>query len=302
MVAMSAPFAYLAGRQTYMAVLAVAVVSGLALWAVLSCPAALLRFPVYCLIAYGSLVVATVTVSQWSSAIWPTGKAWPVVPLTLLALATASAWYGANRASGSVGVLFWIITILYSILLGFGFRNVRLEYLRPQLEVPGGLCWFVFLLPCAAQFLPRERGKGIWPYVLALTAMGILAAVWTEGNLSARIAEQMPWPFYGAGESVQLFGIANRLESLISVGATLGLYSLYSLLLSAVGHLADNIRNGCGKYGVLLGGILSAAGVLLRWEIPLFVLAGGAFVLWIAVPVLGAKILSKKGKIFENNA
>lgn len=126
--------------------------------------------------------------------------------------------------------------------------------------------------------------------------MGIVIAVWTVGNLSQPVAPNVAWPFYEAGESVRLFGIANRLESFISVGATIGFYSLYSLLFGASGHLAEMVKNGWGKGGILLAAALSGCSVLLRVEIPLNVLAVGAFVFWFAVPILRSKIPEKNCK------
>ncbi len=296
-VAMSGPFVYLAGRQNWTAVFFAAVACLLCCLTVFSRPAHnFLTWPLFCLLEYGSLVVACIAVSGWSSSIWPTGRGWPVVPLTLLALATVSAWFGANRASKGMGVLFWLITILYCVLLAFGFRNIQPAYLGPKWETPNFLSWFAFLLPCTAQFLPREKSKKICVYFPVLAGVALLITLWTEGNLSLDAAKEVAWPFYEAGESVRLFGVANRLESFISVGATIGFYGLYSLLLSVAGYLAEKAKSGWGKYGTLTGGILSAAGVLFRWKMHWFVLAVGAFVLWVALPILTSFFEGKKIK------
>lgn len=302
-VAMSGPFAYLAGRQSWTTILAVSAICLLALWAVLTRPTCkLLSLPFLCLLEYGFLVAACIAAAPWSSNIWPTGQGYPVVPLTLLALSTASAWFGVNRASKGVGVLFWMIAILYSILLSLGLRNVEPRYLMPKGETPAPVIWFAFLLPCAAQFLPREKDKRVNGYIAVLAGFAFLLTLWTEGNLSLDAAKQVSWPFYEAGESVRLFGIANRLESLISVAATIGFYGLYSLLLSGTFHLTEGIRPGWGKYGVLTAGILSGAGVLWKVTIPGFVLVVGAFVLWIMLPVLVSFFNVKKIKKTKKSA
>ncbi len=294
-VSISGPFVYLAGRQNWTAVLAASSVCLLALWAVFSRPTdKLLTWPLYCLLQFCFLAVVCAATAQWSASIWPTGKAWPAVPLTLLALATAAAWFGANRASKGVGVLFWLVTILYSILLAFGLRNVQPSYLMPKWEVPNFLSWLIFLLPCAVQFLPRVKDKKVNLYIPALLGMVLLITLWVEGNLSLDAAKQVSWPFYEAGESVRLFGVASRLESFISVGATVGFYGLYSLLFSTAGYLAERIKSGWGRYGVLVGGVLSGMGVLFRWHMPYFALAAGAFVLWVALPILGSIFPVKK--------
>ena len=74
----------------------------------------------------------------------------------------------------------------------------------------------------------------------------------------------------------------------------MGFYGLYSLLLSIAGCLAERAKKGCGKYGVYIAASVSGAGVLLRCEIPQFVLVSGAFVLWVALPIFGSKFPEKK--------
>ncbi len=302
-VAMSAPFVYLAGRQNWLALLTVAAICAAALWVVLTRPVErLLSHSIFCLLEFVFLAVACTVTAKWSARIWPTGQGYPAVPLTLLALATASAFYGVNRTAKGVGVLFWVSTILYSILLAFGSRNIKVQYLQPVWEIPAPVTWFVLLLPCAAQFLPRERaekGKHILPLICFL-AVGF--GLWTEGNLSSNVAKVSAWPFYEAGESIHLFGIANRIEPFISVAATVGYYGLFSLLISAGGCLAENIRSGWGKWGAVTMGALSALGLLLEAEMPWFVLAVSAFVLWVALPVLGSLFPEKKSKKEQNNA
>ncbi len=302
-VAMSGPFVYLAGRQSWVSLLTVSAVCLLCAWIALSRPThKIVTKPIWCVLEYASLVAACIAASQWSATIWPTGQAWPAVPLTLVALATVSSWFGANRAAKGVGVLFWLITILYSSLLAFGLRNVETAYLMPKWETLLPLSWFIFLLPCAAQFLPREEDKKSGIYAPVLLGMALLLTLWAEGNLSAGAAKQTGWPFYEAGESIRLFGVANRLESFISVGATVGFYGLYCLLLSGAGHLAEQAKKGWGKYGVLLGGLLCASGVLLSWQISYFVLVAGAFVLWVALPFLAAIIDEKNWKKTKKSA
>ena len=302
-VAMSGPFVFLAGRQNWTAILAASAVGLIASAAVFARPTyKILSHPFACLLEYGFSAAVCLVVSQWPGSIWPTGRAWPAVPLTLLLLATASVWYGAGRTAKGMGVLFWLITILYSVLLAFGAPNIQPAYLLPKWENLGLAYWFVFLIPCAAQFLPREKGKGMWGYIAALAAVAVLLAVWTEGNLSLNAAKQVSWPFYEAGESVQLFGVASRLESLISVGATVAFYSLIALLLSIAGHLAEGVKKGWGKTGILAGAATSVAGVLLQWQIPHFVLAVGAFVLWVGVPIVGSIFPEKNSKKTEKSA
>ena len=302
-LAMSAPFAYLAGRQSWLTLLVTEIVCMAAFGLVLLRPThKLLSYPIFCLVEYIFLIAVCTATAVLSSGAWPTGRGYPIVPLTLIVLATVSAYWGADRASKGMGVLFWLTIILYSVLLCFGLKNIQLQNLRPRLETPYPIAWFVLLLPCVIQFIPQShKKKGQYGYSL-LGAVAVAFAVWTEGNLSLQSAKGSAWPFYEAGESVHLLGVANRLEALISVGATVGYYGLYSLLVSAGGHLAERCKPGWGNKGTIILGALGAAGVLFQIQISHFVLAVSAFVLWVALPILVSIFPSKKCKKEQNNA
>lgn len=302
-VAMSAPFVYLAGKQNWVVLAVTAAVCGIALWTVLTRPVHKLRsYSVFCILEYVFLAVTCAVTANWSAETWPTGQGYPAVPLTLLALASASGYCGACKAGKGIGVLFWLTTILYSILLAFGSRNLQMEYLRPVWEVPAPMTWFILLLPCAVQFIPSDRRKKGDFRLCLLCFLAVGFGLWTEGNLSANVAKAANWPFYEAGESIHFFGIANRVEPLISVGATVGYYGLLSLLINAGGSLAENIRQGWGRWGAVVMGILAGTGVLLGAAASYFVLAVSAFVLWVALPVLVSFFPEKKLRKQQNNA
>lgn len=285
-VAMSAPFAYLAGRQSSIAVLGSSALSGVLLWLTQSRPSErLLRSRILCVIEFIFLAVACAVTANWSAQAWPAAQSYPAVPLLLLALATISGFCGTDKASKGIGILFWICAILYGALLILGSRNVQLQYFRLAWETPAPAAWFVLLLPCVIRFIPGAHIKGRFSPVLVFLIL-IVFGLWTEGNLSTEAAMQVDWPFYRAGESIHLFGIANRVEAFISVGATVGYYALLSLLIHAGSSLAQRVKSGWGRWGAAAMGLLAASAVLLPLQIPYFVLAVSAFVLWIALPVL----------------
>ncbi len=302
-VAMSAPFVHLAGKQPWPVVLAVAAVALLLSWTVLYLPTnRLQKYKAYCALEYIFLILAAIPVVGWSADAWPTGRDFPVVPLTLLALAVASAYQGAKGASKAVSVLFWLIVVLYGILLAFGGRNIQVSYLYPQWEQPELVLAFAFLIPCAAQFVPMEKGKIVHLYMPVLAVLLAALTLFAQGNLSSQVAGQVQWPFYTAGESVSIFGVAKRLEPLISVAATVGYFALYSLLAGAAGNLAEGCARDRGKAGVLAFGIAVGAGAVLTMEVPFWVLVPGAVLLWILLPLAGICIPEKKSEKSENNA
>ncbi len=293
-VALTAPLAQLAGKDHWLPAIAVVLVCGVLCWLAI-------RFgqPVggkwLCILQCLWLVAVLAQMARWSAEIWPTGEAFPIVPLTLLALAVLSACKGPTATAKVGSILFWFLLLLYGGLLLAGGENVEFKWLRSQWDMPSPVLGAVLLLPAVAGFLPREKGgeKGVVGVVL----FAAITALWTVGILSSGVAQQLNWPFYEGMKSVGLFGVAKRLEAFVSVAATLGYFALFSLLLSAVGALAERIRAGAGKCGVITSGVLAAS---LIW-LPLW--GGGiqgviSLVLWVLLPILSActKLLKKRKK------
>ncbi len=296
-VAMSAPFVLLAGKYGWLGLAIAAVITGILCRLVAGLPnQELCRSRVYCVLQFLFLIVVLTFLANWSQDAWPTGRVFPVVPLTLLALAVLSAYRGAQAASKVGGVLFWLIAALYGILLAFGSRNLQVEFLRPQLDAPGAEAVLVLLLPAVIQFIPRQIKPALHWTVLTAGGLFVVLSLWTIGGLSPQVAQSVSWPFYEAGKSVSVLGIAERLEAFISVAATVGCYGLFSMLVSAMAHLAEAVHSGWGKYGAIAAGSLSAVMLLFAPEISAVLLLFGAVFLWCVVPFVGSLIFCEKKK------
>lgn len=296
-VAVSGPFAVVAGKDDWFGVAIAALVTGLLCWAVEgNTVERLWQSRLYCALQYIFLIPVLAYFASQSSTCWPTGSAMPVVPVVLIGLAVVSAYRGAQGASKACSVLFWLVAGLYGVLLSFGSKDLQFSFLQPGYQIPGSAAILALLLPAVAQFIPREIKPTNRLGGALAGAVLVLLCLWTVGSLSAPVAAGKHWPLYEAGKSVSVLGVAERLESFISVAATVGFFALCSMLLSACGHMAENVKTGWGKGGVVLAGAVAAVIVLFAPKIPPVFLLFSALLLWCVVPFVGASIFCEKKK------
>ncbi len=277
---------YAAGRN-WLTVLAAGIGSTLLCW----CDLVLLEGQTcerkwYCVIQIPFLILAASVTAGWSAEAWQTGQTYPAVPLALLVLATFSAWNGAEQASRAGSIAFWFVALLFAVILAAGVRDVKPAYLLPKWQGTDCVLIYVFLLPMVTSFLPREGAPCYTKTLMAVVVMAVVIAVLTVGTLSQQVAAEESFPFYTFSKSLSLFGVAERFESLVSVALTMGQYSLLSLLLSGVGHMADRIRPGRGRTGVVFGAVSAAALMTFAVKLPGSWLGALALLFWGILPLL----------------
>lgn len=295
---MTAPLAYLAGRDSWLVVLAVGAaccaLCRLVLW---TADRQSIHARWYCVVQVIWLAVISQEITGWTAQCWPTGNGFPLVPLTLLVLATFAAWDGAERASRTGSVLFWFLALLYGIILASGIQNLEWEYLRPDIELPSPLLIVVFLIPAVASFLPSPKRGGSAALALVLL-FSVAVSVLTVGTLSQQVAQASPLPFYEFSKSLSLFGIAERFEAFVSVALTIGFFSVLSFLLSAAGHLTELVLPGKGRAGVLLTAVVAGLFMVVLPKIPALLLACLSTLLWTVLPlaIAGFQGLKKSKK------
>lgn len=274
--AMTAPLSQIGTGMPWPFVLAVGAVCGILCWSI-HCMSNGDCFQAkwYCFVQLLFLAIVTGAAASWTADCWPTGNAFPVVPLVLLAVASASAWDGAARASRTGGVVFWFVALLYAIILAAGVKNQRVEWLRPEWDFGGSVLVFVFLIPTAATFLPGEKGRGYGIALFAILTFGLAATLLTAGTISPAVVKEMTFPFYEYSKSLSLFGVAERFEAFVSVALTMGYFSLLSLFLSGAYHLAEALGKGAGRYGIVF--CAGAAAMIM-------VLLSGNVMTWLLIP------------------
>jgi hypothetical protein len=246
-----------------------------------------------CLILYIYTVLLLSQLLPHAAQSWPTGDA-TAVPLILLALAVWSAQKGTSAAARTGAVLFWVVLILYLAVFGAGVRDVQWKWLRPQWDTPDLLGLAVFLVPMATASMLRSRGKTS-PRLVLLPAFVLVSVLITAGVMSPTVANKMPNAFYEMSRSINLLGIAQRFEPLISAAMTVGWFAFFSLLLSLCGKYAQKIFAGKGKAGVWVAAIVAAAVRLCGLHISGLILLVCASLFWVGFPILTQGIeLEKK--------
>lgn len=283
--AMTAPLAQIAAGESWLFVLAVGIICSVLCWFIhFLSDGECYHAKWYCRVQLIFLAVAAGIVANWTVPCWPTGNAFPVVPLVLLALAGAAAWNGAERASRTGGVVFWFVALLYAIILAAGVKNLHVGWMEPQWEIGNTMLVFVFLIPVAALFLPREKGNGHFAVLPAVLFFGAAAALLTAGALLPEVAKKMAFPFYEYSKSLSLLGVAERFEAFVSVALTMGYFSLLSLFLSGAWHLAEEIRTGCGRGGILFCSAVAAISLVFLPDILVQWLPSAALAFWGVIP------------------
>lgn len=236
--------------------------------------------------------------ASWSGYCWDASSARPVVPLTLILLASCASWGGAERGSRVSCVLSWFLTLLYAVILAAGCRDLKANWMKPGWE--GSLILIpIFLTPAVAIYLPRKKGMGAAASLGVISAFAVAISLWSVGALSMDVAAQAQPAFYEFSKSLSLFGVAERFESFVSVAMTMGYFSLFSMLISAAGHLAEHIRQGWGKGGVVAAAVTAGGVCVFLRKVQTAGIATGCLFLWIAVPLLYLALgrLSKSKKI-----
>ena len=228
---------------------------------------------------------------SYSALCWPTGRqTFPVVPLTLLVLAAISASKGTKSAANGISVVFWMSLFILGIVLVAGAQNVDCSLLNPNREGVSAPMLLALLLPAAAGFLSREKCTML-PYI-SIAVLAIVVSLRIAGNLGYQVAQTMAWPFYEAAKSVELFDLAKRFESLVSVGVTLCNYCLYSLLLSASAEVLEKYMGR--RESVIVSATIAATLMLLEVSINPAILFLISLLFWVILPLLG--VLKKKEK------
>ena len=224
-----------------------------------------------------------------SAAYWPGEKSELVIPAVLLLL---SAYGCAGRPDRTAGVLLWALILL---LIPFGLAAVKDA--EPRWLLPEKIqcsAWVVpiLLLPAIASRCVENTGKKALGWTGCL--LGICTWCATSAVLSPNIASGLELPFRDLSRSLDL-GTGSRFESLASVILTLGWFALVSLFLKIAVFLLKELGLGekASKWIPLVPILLLSWGSVQ--PNPLFS-AGMTLVLWVLVPILHSKKISKKSE------
>lgn len=216
---------------------------------------------------------------------FPMVNGFPVLGWIMLALAGWGSFKGPAACARCAGILCVFLLALYGAVVAFAIPDVQINHLIPRGNwLSGvealGLC----LLPACIWFLPGAKGKAetSWAWALPLVAV-VLPAV-TAGVLSPTLAEALPAPLYTLGQSVSLFGVLERIEPLLSVAMTMGVFCLLSAMACACRVLADNLRP-CPWSGIVACVVAGGLMGVVR-GVPATLLTASAVVFWVVLPLV----------------
>ncbi len=219
---------------------------------------------------------------RWTAYCWPDHENSYGVPLILLALGAWLAGKGKEQNVRAGSAIFWMVLLLFSAILLSGIKDIRPENLDPGWKWKDANLVTVMLIPAMGISLKDTVAGGkrwIWLYG------GLTAAVVT-GVLGYSAAMEADCGFYELSRSIRLLGIADRFESLVAAGMTLGYFVLIAYLLGTCGEGAERMKPGKGPWGVWSNAGLTALWFLWGFRLPDAVLAMGSILTWVVLPVL----------------
>lgn len=238
---------------------------------------------------------------RWIADSWPVENAYPVVPLVLLALGTASAVQGTDKAARAGSAVFWLLALVYSAVMLAGVGEIEFKGIENSLTKADGGTIIVFLVPVLAAYVPELRDKLSCRWMIAIGAFAIAIAVLVAGGLSTAVAESTAAPLYDWVQGLNLFDTIQRFETIVAVALTMGWFALLNFLLSTAGTFAEGVVHGSYKRGVEICGIVVALSSLLPMWLREDVLVAGCVIIWGVVPVMNMW-LNKNLKFLKNNA
>lgn len=205
-----------------------------------------------------------------------------LIPMVLLALSAYAAMHSAERASKVAAVLFGgVIFIVGGVLLA-GSKYLRLSWVTPEIKRVNYELVPIFLLPC---LMALPQGRRVGRDYAFVAVPGVLLPLWLAGALSPRVAAEVANPLYEYSKSVVLFGVAERVESLVSCAMTASWFCVLAWMLSAASQFAEGSKIGFGRFGAW--GCAAVAGIvyLCNLTVPGELTALGSLLFWVAIPL-----------------
>ena len=235
------------------------------------------------------LVFAVSAAASYCGDCWITARSGWGIPFFLLVLAACAAERGSRSGARCGTVLFWVLAGLFLLLAAFAVPDVKIQWLIPENRGEGAVAAAVLLLPAAAGLLPRERGKTPWGWAVGFLLAAGLISLQTAGVLSPLVASETNGAFFEMIRGVSILGVAERFEAVVSASMTLGWFCLLSLLLTVVGSLAENLREGWGRPAVWVAALAAFLLMGPARMVPAWISALGALLFWCILPLLRRK-------------
>jgi hypothetical protein len=222
----------------------------------------------------------------WVGNCWPTAKGSKIIPFVLLALGFWASREGGLRASRAGGTMMWLVTILFLLILIAGIKDIQIKWLKPKINSPNPELAAMLLIPALAVRFPQKEKTSPLRWLLCIGIVGLCVSVWSTGVLSLQIAKEETGAFYEMARSLQLPGLAERFESLVSVAMTISWICLIALLLSAIQEMAESCWKTWGRKVGIICALVTGVVFLIGAEVNGWIIVIGNILFWCLVPLL----------------
>ena len=216
------------------------------------------------------LVLLAALAASMAVTAFPQDNAFPVIPLTLLALAAVASCQGAAATCRFGATLFLAVAPMISLVLAFGTTDMELQALRPgggAGESLGPLT--VLLLPAAAFYLRdglTQRKTTWFRWYLLIGGAGVAVSLVCVGALGLPLAQASSNAFWLMSRSISVLGVMERFEAVISALLSISFCCLLAYLLAAGRKALTCAATGAPAHKTVWGSA-ALAGALL-WAIP----------------------------------
>ena len=243
----------------------------------------------------------TVLVMGWTANLadgaFPGVNGFPGLGWVLLAVSGWGSWKGFGACARCCGILCLFLIALYGVIAVFAVPDVTWRYLVPSLSWGEGV-WAagLFLLPFGVWYVPcsHSRKGPAWQMAFLLPVFAAALAAVTAGVLSPELATQRTVPLYDLAQSVSLFGVVERIESLLSAAMTMGVFALLSSQTCAARALADQLRPQRWNAAAVCG--FAGLTMVLTKDMPTELIAVGALVFGLVIPIIVLIISGKRNE------
>lgn len=154
-------------------------------------------------------------------AIYPESRGGPLTGLLLLLAAAYAAERGEETVLRSGAILFFFLTAVEAVILGFSAVQVRAAWLAPQTGRVPFAAMTAALSPMAVLYV-RGGARRTGGWLAAGISLCAAAALCAAGTLSPRVAGEEAFAVYTMAKSVSVFGVMERLEPVVSAALTAG--------------------------------------------------------------------------------
>lgn len=231
-----------------------------------------------CAIRWLWLLLVMSEFMHWTNHCWPGRGSEYAVPLIVLALAAYAVGKGQEKASRAGALILWLLVFLLGAVLLSAAKEVNYENLEPVWKIQTAHIVTVMLIPTMGLTLGRTKNKAVIP------VYAILVSIITTGVMSLKWIQHLEVPFYEMSRSLTLLGIAERVESLVASGMTLGYFVLMSYLVSIAANAWETgMRH---RRSVWISALFTALVYMSGMRLNSRLLALGTIAIWVVLPLM----------------